>query len=492
MLDVVIVGAGISGIGCGCYLTRDMPGKRFRIIEARDNIGGTWDLFKYPGIRSDSDLYTFAYEFKPWKGDTAIAPADAILTYLREAVEEFGLSDKIDFGQRIEAASWSSGEALWTLTVKDLATGQTKAQKCRWVFMSSGYYDYERGFKPDFPNEDAFEGQVIHPQFWPDDLDLTGKTVALIGSGATAVTLLPELVQTAAHVTQIQRTPSYVMSLPARDGLAKAFEKWLPDQTAHTWSRHKNIWFSHYFVRFCQSFPDRAKRMIRKATAKQLPPGFPVETHFDPPYNPWDQRLCLAPNGDYFKALSQDNATIVTGGIDAFSANGIRMKDGTQIDADVVISATGLIVKIAGGIALSVDGRRIDPADHVVFRGALLDGVPNLSLAVGCTTSSWTLKIGLLCKYFMRLMRETEAQGKAICVAERPFGPFPTRPLMDFGAGYVKRALDYLPKQGAKEPWAMSFGYVPDSKLLSKVPIPEPGMSLLPKGAKIKSVDPDV
>ncbi|MEM1437353.1 MAG: NAD(P)/FAD-dependent oxidoreductase [Pseudomonadota bacterium] len=476
VFDVLIIGAGISGIGCACHLTRELPHKTFAILEARESLGGTWDLFKYPGIRSDSDLHTFSYDFKPWASSTSIASAKEIMDYLRETVDEHRINNKIHYEHSVITANWDSDTAIWTLAVQG-PSGLIRA-KCRWVFSATGYYDYEAAFRPEFPGENRFLGDLVQPQFWPDNFDYSGKRVAIIGSGATAVTLLPAMAKTAAHVTQIQRTPSYVLPRPKQDGLAKFLTALLPAHYAHAIMRWKNTRLQRYFYVFCQRYPRWAKRLIRRANTKLLPDSYPVDIHFNPPYNPWDQRLCAAPDGDFFEALSNGCATIETGEIDRFEKNGIRMKSGTLVLADAAIIATGLKLKLFDNIPLSIDGEIVDIPSALVFRGMMLNDVPNFAFAIGYTNSSWTLKVDILCRYLCDLIKAMDSEGKSTCVPVAPGGVANTRPLLDFRAGYVLRALDELPKQGAEYPWEMTLDYMADRRSLKNRPVLDPALVL--------------
>lgn len=482
--DVLILGAGLSGIGCAAYLTRERPGTSFALLEMRDDLGGTWDLFRYPGIRSDSDLYTFSYGFKPWDRDETIASGPDIKTYIAETADEHAIRDRIHFGRRVTACDWSSEDALWTVTTTQ-ADGLAETWRARWIFCATGYYDYEKGYRPDFPQEDSFEGQIIHPQHWPEDLDYAGKRIAVIGSGATAVTLLPSLANQAAHVVQVQRTPSYVMPIPSVDPMLGLFRRILPKRKVSRALRRKNIWKQNIVYRLCQRYPETMRGLIRGINRKSLPEDYPVDTHFNPPYGPWDQRLCAVPGGDLFRRLSDGSCSIVTGNIARFTPDGIEMHDGTQVAADIIVTATGLNLKLMGGAQFSIDGAPVRWSDHLVFKGMMLDGVPNFAMAVGYTNSSWTLKVDLLCRYFCRLLNEMDRQNMATCVAVRPDRQITTRPLLDFGAGYVKRSIDTLPRQGDKAPWVMSFDYRSDEKIFANGTVIEPEMQLqsLPQGA---------
>jgi cation diffusion facilitator CzcD-associated flavoprotein CzcO len=469
-VDVLIIGAGISGIGVACYLQKEHPSKSYAILEARGATGGTWDLFRYPGIRSDSDLHTFGYAFKPWEAKKAIAGADAILAYLRETAAENGVEEKIRLHHKVIRAAWSSESARWAVEVLRTDTGERQQMTCRWIFCASGYYRYDEGFTPRFEGRERFKGPIIHPQRWPADLDYEGKRVLVIGSGATAVTLVPALAEKAAHVTMLQRTPSYVMSMPSEDAIANQLRRLLPPAIAYDLIRRKNIAMQRAIYRLCQRHPRAARRLIRALTAKQLPKGYPIDEHFNPPYNPWDQRLCLIPDGDLFKAIRRGKASVVTDHIETFTEGGVRLSSGREIEADIIVTATGLNLQAFGGVALSVDGAPVHLPDKVAWKGMMLDGVPNFAFAIGYTNASWTLKVGLLCEHFCRLLGHMDANGYAICRPERD-PSMATRPLLDFGAGYVKRSLDQLPRQGEREPWVMSMSYYDDVRMLREAPV---------------------
>ncbi|AZG46500.1 flavin-containing monooxygenase [Gordonia insulae] len=464
-VDVLIVGAGISGIGAARYLTTEHPAKSFTIVEGRAAAGGTWDLFRYPGIRSDSDLHTFGYEFKPWTDKQAIADAPRILDYLHETIDENGLTDHIRYQHRVVSAAWSSEDARWLVEIDRTDTGERTRISAGWIFCGSGYYDYDEGFTPEFEGRERFQGQIVHPQHWPEDLDYAGKRVVVIGSGATAVTLLPAMADDAEHVTMLQRTPTYIIPLPREDAIANALKKILGDKRGYALTRQKNVAQQRLLFELCQRFPSVARRMIRKINASQLPEGYPVDTHFNPPYNPWDQRLCVVPDSDLFRTLRKGKASIVTDRIASFTETGILLESGAELEADIIVTATGLNIKIIGGIDLTVDGRPVSMPDTVVYRGMMLSGVPNFALAIGYTNASWTLKIGLLCEYFCKLLTYLDAHGyDSVWAVADP--AMPTRPLLDFGAGYVQRALETLPKQGPEAPWVMSMSYYTDRRLL--------------------------
>ncbi|GAA3194187.1 NAD(P)/FAD-dependent oxidoreductase [Dactylosporangium siamense] len=465
-LDVLIVGAGISGIGAGRYLRTELPGRSFAILEARAASGGTWDLFRYPGIRSDSDLHTFGYEFKPWRDEESIASADRILAYLRETATENGLDAHIRYHHRVVAAAWSSAEARWSVEVERADTGERTRLTAGWLFCAGGYYRYDEGFTPHFEGRDRFAGPIVHPQRWPEDLDCAGKRVLVIGSGATAVTLVPALARTAAHVTMLQRTPSYVMPVAKKDPVANLLRRWLGEERGYRATRRKNIAQQRAVWRFCQRFPKAARRLIRWVNTRQLPAGYPVDEHFNPPYGPWDQRLCAVPDGDLFKAIRRGAASVVTERIATFTERGVLLASGTELAADVIVTATGLNVQALAGLALTVDGTPVRLPETVAYKGMMLSGVPNFAFAIGYTNSSWTLKIGLLCEHFCRLLAHMDATGTTVCRPEVSDPDMPTRPFLDFAAGYVQRVVDQLPRQGDRMPWLTSMDYHSDVKLL--------------------------
>jgi monooxygenase len=477
-VDVLIVGAGLSGIGAAYYLQRDHPQRSYAILEAREASGGTWDLFRFPGIRSDSDLHTFGYEFKPWRDEEAIADGDRILAYLREAAAEHGIDQKIRFRSKVLSASWSSQDARWNVAVEQTDTGERNAVSCRWIFCAGGYYRYEEGFSPRFEGQERFRGPVVHPQHWPQDLDYAGQRVLVIGSGATAVTLVPALAGTAAHVTMLQRTPSYIMAVPAKDKLAIRLRSLLGEERGFAVTRRLNIARQQWVWRFCQKHPKAARRLIRRFNVKMLPEGYPVDEHFKPPYDPWDQRMCIAPDGDLFRAIGEGTASVVTDRITTFTENGVLLESGQTLEADIIVTATGLNVQAMGGIALTVDGQPVRLADTIAYKGMMLSGVPNFAYAIGYTNSSWTLKVGLLCEHFCRLLARMDASGDDIACPVPADPAMATRPLLDFAAGYVQRALDQLPRQGDRAPWLTSLNYAADVKLLLKLPVDDPDLHL--------------
>lgn len=470
-VDLLIVGAGISGLGMGAYMRMNCPEKNFVIVEARDGIGGTWDLFKYPGIRSDSDLHTFGYEFKPWKDKNAIASADRIMNYLHETADEYDLKRNIAFGQKVKAANWCSARSRWLINVADVKTGHTETYAAKWFFSAAGYYNYDQGFTPDFPGIKNFTGQVVHPQQWPENLDYKNKKVVVIGSGATAFTLIPSMAKETAHITMLQRTPTYVVSLPSEDKIANKIKQYLPEKLAHSVVRRKVITQQRLFWLYCQKFPNHSRKYLRKLTERQLPAGVDVDVHFNPPYNPWDQRLCVVPSGDFFKALRAGKASIATDHIAGFEGKEIILKSGQRLEADILITATGLNIQLMGGMEITIDEQPVKINEKVIFKGMMVDGVPNFSFSVGYTNSSWTLKVGLLCEHVTRLFKHMDKKGCNVCTPQRPTGEFETRPMLDFGAGYVQRALSMMPRQGTDKPWSMSMNYFDDERMLRKGPV---------------------
>ena len=475
LLDVLIVGAGISGIGCAYHIQKKCPDLSYSIIEARGDLGGTWDLFKYPGIRSDSDLFTFGYEFKPWKEKKAIADGRSIKAYVEETAAENGIKEHIRFLTRVVDIDWQSDKHYWRVTLKSEESGRHEHIAARWIFNASGYYRYDKGYAPHFKGQSQFNGQIVHPQHWPEDLDYENKRVVVIGSGATAVTLVPALAKSASHVTMLQRTPSYVLPVPVDDPIAKHLRAWFSEDTAFKAARWFNIAKQRWVYAFSQRFPHRARKIIRSLNAKMLPEGYPVDIHFNPPYNPWEQRLCAVPGGDLFESISKGKASVATDTIDTFTETGIKLDSGQHIEADIIVTATGLNLLPLGGIVPKIDGEAISLPECVTYKGMLLSGVPNFAIAVGYTASSWTLKIGLLCEHFTRLLNHMEEHGFTQCtpVADPNME---TQPLLNFGAGYIQRSLEQLPRQGMQFPWSMSFNYAQDVKIFRKGRVDDPAL----------------
>jgi monooxygenase len=469
-VDVLIVGAGISGIDAAYRLKTRCRGKSWAILEARQRIGGTWDLFRYPGVRSDSDIFTLGFPFRPWRSDKSIVEGPAIRDYIEDTAREFGIFDHIRFGHRVLKASWSSKKAAWTVEVEH--DGEREQYNCAYLFMCSGYYDYAQGHRPSWPDEAEFRGRIVHPQFWPDDLKFAGKRVTVIGSGATAVTLVPSLAKDCAQVTMVQRSPSYVVTRPSHDRIAARLQRILPPRTAHFVTRWKNLLLGIYFFRRARRKPEQVGRWMREQVRKALPAGYPVERHFTPAYKPWDQRLCLIPDGDLFEAIAGGKVSVVTGEIERFTPEGLRLKSGEEVAADIVVAATGLQMKLLGGAELIVDGHPVRSADHHIYKGMMLSGVPNLFLAFGYTNASWTLRSDLTARAVCRLINHMDRKGSKVCIP-RVGADLERRPIMELKSGYVQRAASLLPSQGDRAPWRVPQNYVQDLVRMTLSPIDE-------------------
>jgi cation diffusion facilitator CzcD-associated flavoprotein CzcO len=473
-VDVLIVGAGISGLGMGHYLVTSQPGKSFAIVDSRDAIGGTWDLFRYPGIRSDSDLHTFGYEFKPWTSDNAIAGAHEILDYLHEVIDEDDLARRIYFQHKVVRADFDSEDAQWTVTLE--RAGERFEVTCDWLFGATGYYDYAAGHRPHFDGEEDFEGVIVHPQFWPEGLDYKGKKVVVIGSGATAVTLIPAMADDVAHITMLQRSPSYVMPLPRKDPIANSLRKVLPAKAAYAATRRFNIGKGRFIYNLCQRHPKLARRIIHAINAKVLPEGYDVDTHFNPTYNPWDQRLCAVPDADLFRAIKRGKASVVTDRIARFTKAGILLESGRALEADIIVTATGLKLLPLGGIQIAVDGEVKDPHQSLVYKSFMLSDIPNLAFAFGYTNSSWTLKVGLVCEHLCRLMGYMDRHGYSTVVPVVDNPTIEKRPMLDFVAGYVQRSVGLFPQQGTTGPWTVEMDYKVDHERLRKGRVDDPAL----------------
>ena len=465
-LDVLVVGAGLSGIGAGSYLQRDCPWASYAIFESRDAIGGTWDLFRYPGIRSDSDMYTLGYSFRPWDGEKSIADGASILQYIRDTATEGGIDGHIRFNHRIVAADWDSGSAHWLVTAERTDSGETVQVTAGFIFSCSGYYRYDHGYQPEFAGLDRFAGTVIHPQAWPDDFDAGGKKVVVIGSGATAVTLIPSLAETAEHVTMLQRSPTYIASMPAKSPIAGLLKKVLPERYAGPAIRWFNALATQAFFQISRRQPKLIKKILRKGLERQLPAGYDIGTHFTPRYNPWDQRMCVVPNGDLFKAISNGSASVVTDTIDTFTDTGIRLASGTELPADIVVTATGLELLFLGGMELTVDGEKVDLPSCRTYKGMMLEGVPNLALAIGYTNASWTLKCDLTCDYVCRLLNRLHTTGQRQCTPRNQDDSVGAGPILGLSSGYIQRSAHLLPKQGSTFPWQVHQSYLRDYREL--------------------------
>ena len=464
-VDVLIVGAGLSGIGAACHLKANCPNKTYAILEARERSGGTWDLFKYPGIRSDSDMYTLGYSFRPWDEPKSIADGPSILQYVRQVATEHGVDERIRFNHRVLRAEWSSSEARWSIEAMrgvEGEAGESVRMSCNFLFLCSGYYRYDEGYTPEFRGSERFAGQLVHPQHWDDELDYSGKRVVVIGSGATAVTLVPSMAETAAHVTMLQRSPTYIVSLPAEDPIAKPLRRFLPSKLSAPILRWKNVLMTMASFQLSRRRPRLMKRLIHKGLERQLPPGYDIDRHFKPNYNPWDQRLCLVPNGDLFEAISAGSASVVTDRIETFTETGIRLVSGAELQADVIVTATGLNLLALGGLQFSVDGRDVVLSDTMSYKGMMLSGVPNMAFAVGYTNASWTLKADLVCEYVCRLVNHMDAGGFDVCTPVKRDPSVQERPFIDFSSGYVQRSIEHFPKQGSKAPWKLHQNYPMD------------------------------
>jgi monooxygenase len=460
-IDVLIIGAGLSGIGGACHLRRSSPDRSFMILESREASGGTWDLFRYPGIRSDSDMYTFGYGFKPWSDKSSIADGHKILSYIREAAAEYDVEQHIRYQHKVVTASWSSTQSRWLVTAERGDTGEQVTISCQFIFSCSGYYDYDQGYTPEFAGIDNFKGQVIHAQHWPEELDYQGKRVVVIGSGATAVTLVPAMSQDTASLVMLQRTPTYIASVPKEQPLAETLRKWLPDSWVFRLIRWKQVLFQIYLYQLSRRNPQGLRKYLLGLVRKEMGPDYDVDTHFTPDYNPWDQRLCGVPDGDLFTAIRENRAEVVTDHIDQFNKEGIHLKAGKQLDADIVVLATGLNLKFAGGVQYSVDGKVLDFAEHFIFRGMMFSGLPNMAFTVGYTNSSWTLKADLTGQYVSRLLNKM-ARHSYTAVTPRLTGEVEEMPLLDFDAGYVLRSRESFPKQGNRLPWKNYQNYIRD------------------------------
>ena len=466
--DVLVVGAGISGICAGYHLQTACPDRTYAILEARDDIGGTWDLFRYPGIRSDSDMYTLGYSFKPWTNPKAIADAPSIMHYLRATASEHGIDRHIRFGHRVRRAAWSSEDARWTVDVERDGGTELARFTCNFLFMCSGYYDYAGGYTPEFPGMKQFRGRIVHPQKWTDDIDYAGRRVVVIGSGATAVTLVPEMAKEAAHVTMLQRSPGYVVSFPAEDRIANWLRRHLPDRVAYGLTRWKNVLLTMWFYRFCRRYPERARALLTKWVTKELEPGYDVGTHFNPRYNPWEQRVCLVPDSDLFNSMRQGRVSVVTDQIETFTETGLRLRSGAELEADLVVTATGLNLLFLAGLEVTVDGVRVEFPTTFNYKGMMFSDVPNLAQAVGYTNASWTLKAELICRYACRLLNHMTRTGTRQCTPRLRDAHLGSAPFLDLTSGYIQREIHKFPKQGSKIPWKLHQNYARDLLLLQR------------------------
>ncbi len=459
-VDVLIVGAGLSGIGAAHHLQTNCPGKSYVILEGRDTLGGTWDLFRYPGIRSDSDMFTLGYSFRPWTEPKAIADGPSILAYIRDTAREGGIDRHIRYGHRVVSAAWSTRDARWTVRA-ETSSGEV-TYTASFIFACAGYYDYEEGYTPEFPGRERFRGQVVHPQKWAPDIQYDGKRVVVIGSGATAVTLVPELAKKAAHVTMLQRSPTYIVSVPGQDDIANWLREHLPAGLAYSASRWKQIVLSMAIYQYCRRFPDKAKAFLTGQVTKKTRGKVDVKAHFTPTYNPWDQRLCLVPDADLFKSLRDGTSSVVTDQIETFTETGIKLKSGQELPADLIVTATGLKLKFLGGLALDIDGKQIIPSKTMAYKGIMFSDVPNLAIAIGYTNASWTLKCDLACEYVCRLLNYMDEHHYTTCCPRRNDPTLKEEPLMNFSSGYVQRSILEFPRQGSQKPWKLYQNYILD------------------------------
>ncbi len=465
-LDVIVVGAGISGISAGYHLGTNCPGKRYAILESRDSIGGTWDLFRYPGVRSDSDMETLGFGFRPWLGAKSISDGPSILQYVKDTAAHYGIDKHIRYAQRLTNASWNTETALWTVTVENSSTKAVHMLECRFLIMGTGYYKYTDTYRPEFAGSASFKGQIIHPQFWPEKLDYAGKQVLVIGSGATAVTIVPAMADKAAHVTMLQRSPTYFVSRPSKDVVAIGLRRILPERLAYNTTRWKNIIMQHFFFTQSQKRPKFFKNLLIKDVRKNLGSNYDIITHFTPRYFPWQQRLCLVPDGDFFNSLNSGKASVVTDTIDCFTDLGVKLASGKELPADIIITATGLKMEVMSGVQLVVDGKSIKLNETISYKGFMYSDVPNLASSFGYSNASWTLKADLICNYVTRLINHLDETGNDYCVAH-PTNIEPLdEPIMNLTSGYVQRALGSLPKQGATDPWKIHHNYFIDRKLM--------------------------
>ena len=486
-LDVLIVGAGLSGIGAAWRLQEELPGATYALLERRDAIGGTWDLFRYPGVRSDSDMFTLAYPFRPWKGEKSISPGESIRTYIADTADAAGITRHIRFGTRVVRSSFSSETGLWTVETETGGAGSPPARKtytASFLHMCSGYYAYDHGHQPEFPGREDFTGTWVHPQFWPEDLDYAGKKVVVIGSGATAVTLIPAMARDAEHVTMLQRSPSYLTVLPESDPTADRLRRLLPANVAHTLLRMQYVTLTQGFYQLARRRPERVKKLLRSLAVRALQDESYVDEHFTPTYEPWDQRLCVVPDGDFFRAIREGRASVATDHIDRITETGVRLRSGRELDADIIVSATGLSLQPLGGMEIEVDGTQVDIGDTVAYRGMMLSGVPNLAFCIGYVNASWTLRADLVNRYVPRLLAHMRRKDYAIAT---PYAARTgDRPLLDLTSGYVQRSKHLFPKQGERDPWRLRQNFFTDAPRMNRADV-EKDMAFTPASALLKT-----
>ncbi|MDW3097929.1 MAG: NAD(P)/FAD-dependent oxidoreductase [Alphaproteobacteria bacterium] len=488
-IDVLIIGAGISGVGAGYHLKANSPGKSFAILEGRETMGGTWDLFKYPGIRSDSDMYTLGYSFRPWTDPKAIADGPSILKYVKDTAREHGIDKHIRFSHKVISADWSTPDALWHIKAERGPMKEPVNFTANFLFMCGGYYNYDEAFTPEFEGREDFKGEVVHPQFWPEDMDYSGKKVVVIGSGATAMTLVPSMTDKAAHVTMLQRTPTYVVSRPGTDAFANFMRKYLPSKLAYGITRWKNVLMGMYFYRMCMKQPAKVKDYLLGMVREEMGDE-EVKKHFTPTYNPWDQRVCLVPDSDLYGALKSGKASVVTDHIDRFTENGIKLKSGETLDADIIVTATGLKLQVWNGLDVSVDGKLMTASDTMAYKGFMYSGIPNMASSFGYTNASWTLKCDLTCEYVCRLLNHMDAKGLDQATPSFTEGDVEVEPWLDLKSGYVQRAMESFPKQGSKTPWKLHQNYAKDLVMLRFGSLEDDGMVFSKKPAAKTAATP--
>ncbi len=473
-IDVVIVGAGIAGVSAAWHLQERCPSKSYAILEKRSTMGGTWDLFRYPGIRSDSDMHTLGFRFEPWTSDQSIADGHLILDYVKKTATKYGIDEHIRYNQRVTSADWSSAENRWT--VRTQSDGEERTVTCSFLLVCTGYYNYEQAYNPEFPGAEDFAGTIIHPQHWPQDIDYADKNVVVIGSGATSVTLVPALADSGAkHVTMLQRSPTYIISQPDHDFLVRRLS-WLPTETAYAIIRWRNVLLQSSLYRLCQKYPKVMRRVLMGLAKRQLPQDYDVEKHFGPNYDPWDQRLCLVPNGDLFRTIRHGKTDVVTDTIERFTATGIQLTSGRELPADIIVTATGLKLQLFGGATVAIDGQPVDLSTKMAYKGMMLSGIPNLVYTVGYTNASWTLKADLVSEFVCRLLNYMDDDGFDTVVPEHPESDVEERPFMEFSPGYVLRSLHELPKQGSRTPWRLNQNYVLDVRLIRRGKVADEGL----------------
>lgn len=487
--DVLIVGAGISGIGMAAHMELKCPGISYAIVDRRDDLGGTWDLFRYPGIRSDSDMHTLGFDFEPWKHEKTIADAPAILDYLNRIVDERGIRHHISLGQKVISADWREADAAWHVTI-ETKDGEHKMVTARWLYLGSGYYDYDDPYDAGFDFSE-FKGQVLHPQFWPEDLDYSGKKIVVVGSGATAVTIVPSMADEAEHITMLQRTPTWMWSRPAKDSVANFLRKILPEELAYKITRFKNIRMQDFSFKMARNKPEKVKEGLHKKIRKSMGEDFDL-TDFTPPYNPWDQRLCLVPDDDLFDAMKSGKASVKTGQIEKFEAGGVRLKSGELIEADIIVTATGLSLALAGKINVSLDGAPVNFADHFYYKGCMFGNIPNLSVVFGYLNASWTLRADVNSHYVCRVLNRMKENGATIAMPDLPQekeAALEEVDLFDFSSGYIQRGKHIMPKSAVEYPWRLNQNYVQDRKIMTNSPVEDGHLSLRQPGANARAAD---